>query len=194
MTQNTGTATTVFPDENNQPTDVHQRRRGLPGTLVAGTVLTFTLPAGVTFSHAPSVKITAGDMTLRPDLRLRLHTQSCSVTVDTASTALLAIEIYSIDVDVASSVANGGAVTMTLTTTVPVDRHEQHRGVREPRPRGHRRGPQLYIGYNGQNSGLITVTESSAGFFQAGSGGNNQLESASPAATTTSSCSPPGRS
>jgi hypothetical protein len=96
--------------------------------------------------------------------------------VNTASTVASTIEIYGIEVDVASSVANGSAVTMTLTTTVPVVVTSNTVAYVNRVLVGVAAVPDVYIGYNGQNSGMITVTETAAGFFQAGSGGNNQLE------------------
>ncbi len=184
VTQNASTPKTVFPGQNNQAVADTTVTENSAGALAAGAVLTFTLPAGVTFSNAPAASaaqtgsgfaLSGGNSSNTCALSYDL--KSCSVTVSTASTSGVAtVTISSISVDVAASVANGSSVTMTLSTSVPVNVTSNVVAYVNRVIVGVGALPTVYIGYNGQNTGLITVTESAAGFFQAGSGGNNQFE------------------
>jgi hypothetical protein len=172
---------TVIPGENNQDAGDLTVTERTAGFLSVGTTLTFTIAtAGVTFSHAPTATsedglvLTGGTAALSPDLK------SVTVTVATASTSVEAapdptITISNIDYDVAANVPAGTQVSVGLVVSgskvvTPTSRSNAVVGRVIV---GIGATPTVYIGENNQASGLITLTESGAGFFTDGSGLNN---------------------
>ena len=104
----------------------------------------------------------------------------CTFTTSTASAGLPStITLSSIELDVASTVANGTAVNVNLTVTPAVTVSVSSQTIayvaRALAAVSVQAVPTVNINYNAQQTGVITVTESAAGFFQAGSSGNNQL-------------------
>jgi hypothetical protein len=102
---------------------------------------------------------------------------SASFTVDTASTAASTIQIRNIYYDVASTVAGGTFVTVQVSAggklVNPTDRTNAvvGRGLTATAT-----PTTVNIGQNAQKTGLVTITELAAGFFQGGTGTNNTIE------------------
>ncbi len=174
---NAPTQLTVVPGENNQPAGNLSvtERVGSAGFLSAGTTLTFTIAtAGVTFSTAPSASITSGTLTgtvgvMTPDLK------SVTWTIATASAVPATLTVTGIRYDVAASVPAGTQVSVGLVLSggkvvTPTSRSNAVVGRVVV---GVGATPTVYIGENNQPSGMITLTESGAGFLTDGTGPNN---------------------
>lgn len=172
----------VFPGENNQQvtgasvtvtaTGAGTTTNGLP----SGAVVTFTLqPAGVQFSLPPSVTY-GGAITGPATCTLSFDRTSCSVTTTAASTGPAdTIAIGNIRVDVAPTVALGSAVNVAVTTSpartvVPANVRISYVSRTVVGVGGI---PTIFINVNDQNTGQLTLTEATAGFFRAGVGENN---------------------
>jgi hypothetical protein len=181
------TALQVNPGQNNQPagTTTITENTNSAGVLAVGTVVTFTLPAGVTFSYAPTA-LPNGFLDLGNGYNtnvacaLAFTLQSCSVTVahTTATGANLGkIVLSNISLDLAAS-APAGNVNLTVSTSPAIFTVVNSATIAYTNRVivGVGSVPNIWIGYNGQPSGLITVTESGPGFFQSGSSGNNQFQ------------------
>jgi hypothetical protein len=177
----TGVAgTNVFPGENNQVVTGATVTLTTPGAgsttdgLPSGSVVTFTLPAGIQYSLPPAV-VYAGTITGPATCALSFDRNSCSLTTTAASTAASSITLSGFRVDVATTVALGTAVNVTVTTSpartvVPASvriAYVQRTVV------GVGGIPTIFINVNDQNTGMLTLTETTAGFFKAGVGENN---------------------
>jgi len=182
LTVTSSGATQVLPGENNQPAGsvtISDTPSGTATSLNGQTItLTITSPAsGVVFSVAPPVTYAPGTGVSGPaTCSLSVDRKSCTITGIT-DTALAggAVTIGPITLDVDSTVplgtavkvsvvtsptlaVNGGSVTIAFVGRVIVATAAQ---------------PTVFIGFNDQPTGMITFTESGAGFFVAGLGGNN---------------------
>jgi hypothetical protein len=176
----TGTVgTNVFPGENNQTVNgtVILTTPGAGSTtdgLPSGSVVTYTLPAGIQFSLPPTV-VYGGTITGPATCALSFDRNSCSLTTTATSAAGSSITITIPKIDVASTVALGTAVNVTVTTSpartvVPASfriAYVQRTVV------GVGGIPTIFINVNDQNTGMLTLTETTAGFFKAGVGENN---------------------
>jgi hypothetical protein len=171
---------TVFPGENNSPAASVDLVEPAAGFLAVGNTITLTIDtAGVVFSNVPpAATLFAGDIGLGAPV-LSADRKSVSVTVTTASTVASGIHFFGgagILYDVAATVPAGTFVSLTATATgkivlpTTVTNAVVFRGVTATAPT-----PTVYIGENNQATGMITVKESAAGFFQAGTGSNNVL-------------------
>jgi hypothetical protein len=99
---------------------------------------------------------------------LNFGAQSCSVTVGTAvSTAPSTVRLSNILLDAASTVPAGTAVNVTVTGTATVNVVSNTIAYVGRTIASVGAQPQIFIGFNGQNSGMITLTEAGSGFFQA---------------------------
>jgi len=171
----TGVAgTNVFPGENNQLIGGSVTLTGTgTGTngIASGSVVTFTLPAGIQYSTAPAVAY-GGAITGPATCALSFDRQSCSLT--TTAGVIGSITLTAFRVDVAASVALGTAVTVTPTvasrTIVPASFTIAFVSRTVIGVGGI---PTIFINVNDQNSGQLTITETTAGFFKAGVGENN---------------------
>ncbi|MHB8672397.1 MAG: beta strand repeat-containing protein [Candidatus Limnocylindrales bacterium] len=164
---------TVYPGENNQFANDLVVTEPSPGFLAAGSTFTFTIQtAGVVFSTAPTVIDNNGPMTLSAPV-ISVDRKSATVTVNTASTGFGAtITLQNILYDVAASVAPGTFISVGLATSgalavLPpsVTNAVVFRGIAASAT-----SPLVYIGENNQTAGIITFTESAAGFFTDGVG------------------------
>gem|GEM_PF-5842915 len=168
----------VNPGENNQavvPTYIYERNAGF---IANGTTLTFTI-AGALYSTSPSVRsidATAGGTTASTPANvitagslcvISFDRKSCTVKTSAASTAKAAIQLYNILVDVDAATAKGTPVTITVTgVTVSVDYNTVANVSRVIV--GVAAQPLIYINYNDQPSGQISLTEAAPGFFTDG--------------------------
>jgi hypothetical protein len=187
---------TVYPGESNGSAgDIWVSESGFGnsttmslagGFLAKGTVITYTIATdGVVFSGTPSVSnfvytnasnSTAADATLvLSGPILAADRKSVTVTVTTASTLAARVVLGNVRYDVASTVAGGTYVDVNatlsgglLTTGNPAENAIVFRGITASAPT-----PTVYIGENNQATGLVTLTEAAAGFFQSGLGNNN---------------------
>jgi hypothetical protein len=176
------TSLQVFPGENNQPAGTTTVSEVNTGFLGAGTVVTFTLDAaGVLFSggsSSPDLDVLSGTgfaLTTTACV-VSVDRKSCTATVDTAATALLAsFRIDSIFLDVAASVPAGTAVHAVVTTSPAkaVNVTSNTIAVVSRIIVGVAAQPTIYINENDQSTGQISLTETAAGFFTAGPGPTN---------------------
>jgi len=175
----------VFPGEQNNGTlnTYIYERTGSQGFIAKDTVLTFTLDAaGVLFSTSPSVQAldaatggAAAGMTLSSSIcTISFDRKSCTVKVSAASTTAAAVVLYNIKVDVDATVAKGTAVAINVTG-VPVAVDYNTVAYVSRVIVGVAATPTIYINYNDQQSGMMSLTESGPGFFQDASAtlGNN---------------------
>jgi len=170
---------TVYPGENNGvAADLYLDEPATPvGFLAKNTVLTYTIAtAGVVFSGVPSVMDNDATMVLSMPT-LSADRKVVTVTVTTASAAAARVTLYNIHYDVASTVTGGTYVEVNLTlsgallvTGNPATNAIVFRGINASAPT-----PTVYIGENNQATGLVTLAEQAAGFFNAGLGANNTL-------------------
>jgi len=154
------------------------------GFLAKGKTITLTIAtAGVTFSVAPNADVTGGvALTLTGATTgssniygvLAADHKSVTWTVATKSTTAASIRFDDISYDVASTVATGTSVDVTLATSagtvVPTSRSNAVIGrvltVTATTP-------NVYIGENNQTAGQVTIVETGPGFFIAGAGNKN---------------------
>jgi hypothetical protein len=158
---------------------------GTHGAVVSPDVITTTPVASGTFlpptvSTAGTTTSTGGGMVLSSSLcALSLDRTSCTVTISTASTTASTITLSNIYLDVASTVPYGTAVNLVVTTspvvTLSVTANTIAYVAQALLAVSVQAVPTVYMDYNAQPSGVITVSESMPGFFQAGSSGNNTL-------------------
>jgi hypothetical protein len=168
---------TVFPGENNSAAADLDVVEPAAGFLVATNVITYTIDtAGVVFSVVPTMDVEVGDIVVGNPV-LALDRKSVTITVTTASTVASSIQLDDIFYDVAASVPGGTFVSVTVTATGKIVKPTSNtnavvfRGITASAPL-----PTVYIGENNQPTGLVTLKEQAAGFFQAGTGPNNVLE------------------
>lgn len=181
VTQTAVTGSAV-PGEQNQATGNTTITETAAGYLAANTVLTFTISApatGVTFSHSewadPSAQIDLGSGLGVPVLCvLQIGQTACTVKVKTASTTLASsITLFGtstgggIAIDMASSVAPGTKVKIAVTGSpailVVVSSNTIANAARVIV--GVASQPVIYINYNAQATGMISLTEQGPGFF-----------------------------
>ncbi len=167
---------TVYPGENNSWAEDLWVDEPAAGFLTAGTTLTYTiLTDGVVFSRAPLADVHTSGSVSAPSLSA--DRKSFTVTVTAASTAAGQVHVYNILYDVAASVPGGTYVEVGLALSggllavgSPATNAIVFRGITASAPT-----PTVYIGENNQATGLVTLTELAAGFFQSGTGSNNVL-------------------
>jgi hypothetical protein len=178
----------INPGEQNQATGSTTITETAAGYLAAGTVLTFTISApttGVTFSTSPTAFVTGGTgLTLGSGTTsalcvLQFGGTSCQVTVHTASTAAASITLAGattagVLLDMASTVPNGTAVNVTVTGSPAIVVNMSSNTIANASRVivGVATQPTIYINFNNQPSGMISLTEAGAGFFTA-SGAND---------------------
>ena len=179
-----GGQTRLNPAENNQFVDFNlSATERTAGFLKVDATITLTIAtAGVTFSQAPRVSDNS-DLVLFGVSGtntsygvLSADRKSATWTVTTASTSPSTITFYNLYYDVASTVAVGTKVDVTLATSagavVPTSRSNAVVGRVLTATST---SPVVYIGENNQTAGQVTVAEVGPGFFQAGAGSNNTL-------------------
>ena len=184
--------TTLLPGEQNQRISAgFELGEPTAGTLLVGTVITFKIDtAGVLFSAPPKLEVNGGlkvngSNTLGTLCPLSFDRTSCSVTVTATSTysdsfEALELEENTYSFDVASSVPLGTKVSINVTTSqagLPVVQNPNGSGTNQVAVVarivvGVAAAPTIFINYNDQATGMITLTESGAGFFTAGAGNN----------------------
>jgi hypothetical protein len=171
--------TTVYPGENNSPASNLVLVEPSAAFLAAASTFTYTiLTPGVVFSTAPTLSYSDPTLSLSAAVISAART-SATVTVNTASTVAATITLTNILYDVASTVPAGTFVSVGVTTSAAQavlsatnTNAVVFRGIAASAP-----SPTVYIGQNNQTAGLVTFTESQAGFFQAGVGtGTNVIE------------------
>ncbi len=179
-----GVIANVNPGEQNQAASNTWIMEDTAGFIVKNAVLTFTLSGtGVQFSASPAVGVftnagvadptgaTTG-MTLGSTLcTISYDRTSCSVTVTAASTVVggATVNLSNIMLDVASTVAKGTAVNVTVTGAGGVSVTNQTIAYVSRVIVGVAAQPTIYINYNDQPSGQMNLTEAGAGFFTDGS-------------------------
>ena len=173
----------VNPGEQNQATGSTTITETAAGYLAAGTVLTFAISAptsGVTFSTSPTAFVTGGTgLTLGSGTTsalcvLQFGGTSCQVTVYSASTAAASITLAGattagILLDMATTVPNGTAVNVTVTGSPAIVVNVSSNTIANASRVivGVATQPIVYINYNNQPSGMVSLTEAGAGFFTA---------------------------
>lgn len=176
---------TVFPGENNSLASNLTLLEPSTAFLAAASTFTFKiLTPGVVFSSAPSIAGTNGIVLTAPVISIdRL---SAVVTVTTVSTGPSLITLSNILYDVLGTVPAGTFISVGLTTSaaqavLPATNTNAvvFRGITASAP-----SPTVYIGENNQTAGVITFTESQAGFFTAGVGTGTNVISICPAGVT----------
>jgi hypothetical protein len=176
----------VVPGESNQVSGTVTASETAAGTLGTATPDTITLAittAGVQFSSIPAVGGTVGTgvgylngLTFSAGAMNAARTSiTWTVThVSATNPGTFTITPY---YDLASTVTNGTNISVTLTTTAgpvsPTSTVNAQVGRIFTATAGS--VPNVYIGQNGQKTGLITVKEVAAGSFTAGAGPINQL-------------------
>jgi hypothetical protein len=178
------TSVQVFPGENNQEAGETVVSELNTGFLGAGTVVTFTLDAaGVLFSggaSSPDLDVLSGTSfaLTTTSCVVSVDRKSCTATVDTAATALLAsFRVDDIFLDVGASVPAGTAVHAVVTTSPAkaVNVTSNTIAVVSRIIVGVAAQPTIYINENDQSTGQISLTETGAGFFTAGPGPTNNF-------------------
>lgn len=168
---------TVYPGESNSSAGDIYLEEPAAGFLAGGTKVTYTLATdGVVFSGTPSAHVDGGNLgisapTLAPDRK------SFSITVTGASSTSSDIHVDGIRYDVAASVAGGTFIDVNVSLSGgllvvgnPAENAVVFRGIDASAPT-----PTVYIGENNQATGLVTLSEKDAGFFQSGTGPNNVI-------------------
>jgi hypothetical protein len=173
---------TVFPGENNSPADNLTLVEPSAGFLAGSSTFTYTIAtAGVVFSTAPAVADSDATMVLSAPV-ISADRKSATVTVTTASAAAATITLSGILYDVSATVPAGtfiavGVATSAALAVLPASNTNAvvFRGIAASAP-----SPTVYIGENNQTAGVITFTESQAGFFTAGVGTGTNVFSICP--------------
>ena len=161
---------TVVPGENNQVVGSVQLLESAAGVIGVGT-LTFTAVGGL-FSYSPSVNYANG-LVGSSVCNISFDRTSCTVSITTASTVAPSSSTdYSLwfgttNVDVPATATNGSSVTIAVAgspafavTGSPATVGAVARAVVAIASI-----PTVYIGFNDQPSGEISLTETSAGYF-----------------------------
>jgi hypothetical protein len=178
-----GVIKNVNPGEQNQDASNTWIMEDTAG-FIAKTAITFTLSGpGIQFSTSPTVGVftnagvadptgvTTG-MTLGSTLcTISFDRTSCTVSVTAKSTVVggATINLSNIKLDVASTVAAGTAVNVTVTGAGAVLINNQTIAYVARVIVGVAAQPTIYINYNDQASGQLSLTEQGAGFFTDGS-------------------------
>ena len=168
--ESSSSVTPVLPGENNQTVGSVQLLESAAGVIGVGT-LTFTAVGGL-FSSSPSVSYFNG-MTGSSVCNISFDRTSCTVSITAASTsAPSSATDYSLvfgttQVDVPATATNGSNVTIAVAgspafavTGSPATVGSVARAVVAIASI-----PTVYIGFNDQPSGEISLTETSAGYF-----------------------------
>jgi hypothetical protein len=162
---------------------------GLLASVITNSYIDAGTPATPGAVPPTSSSTTGTAMTLTSSLcALSFDRTSCTVTVNAASVGALssitlgnAVAPYTgaIYLDVASTVPYGTAVNLNVTESPAVTTSVSSSTIAYVAQGllavSVQAVPTVYIDNNAQQSGVITVSESMPGFFQAGSSGNNQL-------------------
>ena len=169
----------VFPGETDQQAGTVTATETAFGTLGTSTPDTVTLAittAGVQFSSIPAASGTNGLAFGSPTMNAART--SITWTVTAMSTATPGSFIVTPYYDVASTVPNGTNISVTVTTTAgPVSPASTvNAQVGRIFTATAASVPNVYIGQNGQKTGLITIKEVAAGSFTAGPGPTNVIE------------------
>jgi len=180
LTQTAGTPTIVNVGENNQPTASTTLSEGPSSTggTITGAVTFTILTPNVLFSASPTVTY-GGPITGPSVCSISVDRKSCTVTVANSGTSatnpgLGSVTITNIRVDVASTATAGAPVVIAGTNgSTPVNTTSATVAFVGRVLVGVSAQPTIYIGFNDQQSGMKTITESGAGFFQSGVGSNN---------------------
>ena len=166
---------TVFPGESNSVASDLKLIEPSAGFLAKDSTVTYKITtAGVVFSTAPTKNVTVGDLGLSAPV-ISADRLSATVTVTGASTVASTWLLQGIKYDVGASVAPGTFISVEVSTSAgkavqPVSNTNAvvFRGVVAVSATS----PTVYIGENNQAAGIVTFTESAAGFFTAGIGTN----------------------
>jgi len=174
-----GAVPQVIPGENSQPArdvTLSEAPSGTATSFVNAQTVTFAITApatGVVFSSAPTLTGPGGPVVCA----LSFDRRSCTATITGATAGIDTYTLTNIRLDADASVPLGTAVTLTATVSggagvngAPTTIANVGRVVI-----GTSAQPTISIGFNDQPTGLITLTESGAGFFTAGVGGNNSF-------------------
>ncbi len=161
---------TVVPGENNQRVGSVQLLESAAGVIPVGT-LTFTAVGGL-FSYSPSVNYYNG-LAGSSVCNISFDRTSCTVSITTASTSApsgatdYSLVFGTTNVDVPATATNGSNVTIAVAgspafavTGSPATVGAVARAVVAIAS-----VPTVYIGFNDQPSGEISLTETSAGYF-----------------------------
>ncbi len=147
---------------------------------VTATSYTDTGAVALTAGTPPSTNQTGGSSIGAAVLgstlcNLSYSRTSCTVAVTTASTVPSTITLSEIKLDVASTVAPGTAVNVTVTSSPAINVNVSTSTIAYVArvAVGVADQPTIYINYNQQNTGLITITEQAPGFFVGGTGTDN---------------------
>lgn len=165
----------VFAGEFNQPVPLLSITERTAGYFSVGTTITFTIATdGVTFSNAPSVSANNGLVVSGG--ALAVGRKSVSYTVTTASGSPATLTVSNIRYDVAASVPMGTYISVGVALsggklTVPTSRDNAVVNRIFTAVAGS--VPNVFIGQNGQATGLLTLTEVGAGSFTDGLGSFN---------------------
>jgi hypothetical protein len=179
LTQTAGTPTVVNVGENNQPTadtTLKESPTAASGTLTGTVTFTIATP-GVVFSSSPTVVLSA-NLTGPTVCTISVDRKSCTVTVTNsepaATTGTESVRLTGILVDVAANATPGAPVTIAATNgSTPINTTSATVAFIGRVIIGVAAQPTVFIGFNDQQSGMKTLTESGPGFFQTGAGSNN---------------------
>ena len=141
---------------------------------VAGTAGTVALVGGL----APSFLFVATPTNSNPAVgTLSADRKSVTWTIKTASAALVQLNITGIKYDVASTVAGGTAVDVTVAYSGGNVQPTSRSNAIVARPvTATSTATTVYIGENGQTAGTISIVENSAGTFTDGTGSYNTFQ------------------
>jgi len=162
----TSGALNVQPGENNQLTGTVILTEPATSSVIGVGSLTFTV-AGAVFSAPPSVGYTGG-LAGGGLCSLSFDRTSCTVSISSGSTSGGGtVTLSNIKVDLSSSTAQGATVTIAVagspvfaTIGSPVTVANVSRLVVSLAAQ-----PTVFIGFNDQPSGMVSLTETQAGFF-----------------------------
>ncbi len=149
------------------------------GTNVASLVAAVTDAAPAGPFTATVATTTGGGLPTTGAVSLSADRKSASFSVGSsgASTVASAIRINNIYYDVASTVVGGTFVNVTVTAgAVLVNPTNRNNAVVGRGLTATATPTTVFIGQNAQKTGLVTITELAAGFFQGGTGNNNTIE------------------
>jgi hypothetical protein len=189
----------VSADRNNQ----HAGDLGIAetnaGALAHDAVLTFAITTpGVTLSGIrPTASWSSGGGSLVSGTASVDTTtwRTFSFTVNAASTSATSgdfLTVSGIYYDVAASVPAGTQIEVSLANSgaVPQDATSASNAIVGYQIAAVASTPTVYIGFNAQNTGMVTLTERGPGYFTASSGNNNEFWVCSPSSDETITTAP----
>jgi hypothetical protein len=162
----------LFPGENNQGAADTFLDESAAATLATNMVVTFTIDtAGVLFSGAPTANpsgtmgLNGGAVGVDAACNLSFDRTSCSVTVTNDSSATGGITLEGVSLDIAASVVQGTNIGLNVTTSpvIPIVVNGNTIARVGRVLVGVSAQPTIYINENDQQSGMIVLTETSAG-------------------------------